>query len=316
MEWLAKINSAIDYIENNINVKVDYEQAAQIACCSLSRFQNMFLFLTDITPSEYVRRRKMALAASELLNSEIKISDLSFRYGYESPEAFTRSFKALHGTSPSKARKNGKINDYPRISFQFKITGGHFGMDNQPQFTSYKNITVKVEYITLKESFKFVGLGNKGMEPFENIGIFTEKYKQTVTNNMDERINFGMYTNLPNGDDWDYYMGVQVKDLDAIPEGLTGFDTQTKRFAVMSVGANSMSELVGDESGPSGAMMTAEEYTNNVWMPEHKGLAILDENGNCGKVLVDGKIYHTGCFEAYPKNCEEAIKMQFYIPLK
>jgi len=314
MEWLTKINSAIDYIENNIKGKIDYEQAAQIACCSLSRFQNMFLFLTDVTPSEYVRKRKMVLAASELLNSGIKIADLSFMFGYESPEAFTRSFKAFHGISPSEVRKNGKINDYPRLSFQLKILGGH--MEANAQLTVYKNIVVKMNYIILEESFKFVGLGNKDLEPFENIGLFTEKYKKTITNIVDEDMQFGMFTNLPNGKDWDYYIGVQVKDLDAIPEGLTGFDTQTKRFAVMSVGANSMFELVGDETGPGDAMMTAEEYTKNVWLPEHKDIAMLDENGDCGKVLVDGKIYHTGCFEAYPKHCEEAIEMQFYIPLK
>ena len=314
MEWLAKINSAIDYIENNIKGKVDYEQASKIACCSLSRFQNMFLFLTDITPSEYVRRRKMALAASELTKSDIKIINLSSKYGYESPEAFTRSFKTLHGISPSEVRKNGKFNDYPRLSFQLKILGGH--METNTQLTVYKNIVVKINYVILEESFKFVGLGNKGLESFENIGLFDKKYKKTISDIVDEKMQFGMFTNLPNGTDWDYYIGVQVKDLDTIPQGLTGFDTQTKRFAVMSVGANSMFELVGDETGPSDAMMTAEEYTKNVWLPEHKDMAILDENGDCGKVLVDGKIYHTGCFEAYPQNCGEAIEMQFYIPLK
>jgi AraC-like DNA-binding protein len=316
MEWFAKINSAIDYIEHNIKGRVDYEQAAQIACCSLSHFQNMFLFLTDITPSEYVKKRKMTLAAHELLNSYITITDLSFRYGYESPEAFTRSFKSFHGISPSEVRKTGKINDYSRLSFHLKILGGHMGTDTQ--LTVYKNIVVKVNYLILEESFKFIGLGNKNLEPFENIGIFKENHKNKINNNVDdnENMDFGMFTNLPNGTDWDYYYGVQVKDLDNIPTGLTGFDTQTKRFAVMSVGANSMFELVGDETGPSDAMMTAEEYTKNIWLPEHKDIAILDENGDFGKVLVDGKIYHTGCFEAYPKNCGEAIEMQFYIPLK
>ena len=314
VEWFVKINSAIDYIESNINGKIDYEQAAQIACCSLSRFQNMFLFLTDITPSEYVRKRKMALAASELIKSDNKIADISFNYGYESPEAFTRSFKAFHGISPSEVRKNGKINEYPRLSFQLRILGGHMGTDTQ--LTVYKNIVVKMNYLILEENFMFVGLGNKGLEPFENIGLFENKYKKTISNIVDGDMQFGMFTNLPNGTDWDYYFGVQVKDLDTIPDGLTGFDTQTKRFAVMSVGANSMFELVGDETGSSDAMMTAEEYTKNIWLPEHKDIAILDENGDCGKVLVDSKIYHTGCFEAYPKNFEKAIEMQFYIPLK
>ena len=133
MEWLGKMNSAIDYIEANIFEKVDYIQAANIACCSLSRFQNMFIFITDITPSEYVRRRRMALSAHELINGSAKIIDLSFKYGYESPAAFTRSFKAFHGLSPSEVRKCKKYVDYPRISFQMKIVGGHFAMDKFKQ---------------------------------------------------------------------------------------------------------------------------------------------------------------------------------------
>jgi len=133
MEWLSRMNSAVDYIEANITEKVDYVQAANIACCSLSRFQNMFIFITEITPSEYVRRRRMALSAYELINSGVKIIDLSYKYGYESHAAFTRSFKAFHGLSPSEARKCKKFVDYPRISFQMKIIGGHFAMDKYKQ---------------------------------------------------------------------------------------------------------------------------------------------------------------------------------------
>ena len=79
MEWLNKMNSAIDYIEMNITEKIDYAEAAGIACCSLARFQNMFLFITDITPSEYARRRRMVLSADELINSDIKINSSADR---------------------------------------------------------------------------------------------------------------------------------------------------------------------------------------------------------------------------------------------
>jgi len=318
MEWLNKMNSAIDYIEMNLTEKIDYTQVANIACCSLSRFQNMFLFLTDITISEYIRRRRMALSAKELINSNIKIIDLSFKYGYESPAAFTRSFQSFHKASPSTVRKHGKYFDYPRISFHIKIMGGHFNMETNTNNTTtvYKNIVVKVSYLILEESFKFIGLGNKGMNPFDNIGVFTERYKKTVPNNVHEYTAFGIYTNLPDGNNWDYYFGVQVSTLSTIPDGLTGFDTQTKRFAVMSFGASSMFELVGDANGPGDAMKTAGEFIKDIWLPEHKDIAILNENGECGKVLVDGKIYHTGCFEAYPNNFDDVIEMQFYVPLK
>jgi AraC family transcriptional regulator len=132
MEWLDAMNAALAYIEAHIAEKIDYTRAAQIACCSLSRFQRLFAFVTDTTPAEYVRCRKMALAAEELLKSEIKVIDLALKYGYESPEAFTRAFQAFHGVPPSSARRLGIHSSYPRISFQISINGGNFNMGTQP----------------------------------------------------------------------------------------------------------------------------------------------------------------------------------------
>jgi hypothetical protein len=92
----------------------------------------MFTFVTDITVAEYIRCRRMSLAAGELLNSDIKVIDLSMKYGYESPEAFTRAFQAFHGFPPSSVRKLGIYTSYPRLSFQITINGGNFNMGNNP----------------------------------------------------------------------------------------------------------------------------------------------------------------------------------------
>lgn len=132
MEWLEKMNDAINYIEAHIEEKINYLKAAEIACCSLSRFQRMFSFATDITLAEYVRYRRMSLAAKDLLNSDIKIIELSQKYNYDSPEAFTRAFQAFHGVAPTIARKFGIYKDYPRISFQIRINGGDYNMNIKP----------------------------------------------------------------------------------------------------------------------------------------------------------------------------------------
>ena len=80
--------------------------------------------MTNITLSEYVRRRKMTLAAFDLQTSNIKILDLALNYGYESPEAFTRAFQSVHGMPPTAARKVGAdIKAFPRISFQLTVKG-------------------------------------------------------------------------------------------------------------------------------------------------------------------------------------------------
>lgn len=124
MEWLNKMNNAINYIENHLEDKMDYEKIARSACCSVYHFQRMFSFITNIPLSEYVRRRKMTLAAFELQNSDIKIIDLALKYGYESPEAFTRAFQTVHGITPTSARRDGaNLKAYPRISFQMSMKG-------------------------------------------------------------------------------------------------------------------------------------------------------------------------------------------------
>lgn len=132
MQWISMMNNAIDYVEIHIREEVDFTQAARIAYSSLSRFQRMFSFVTDMTISEYVRSRRMALSAEELMGSDIKIKDLALKYGYESPEAFTRAFKQFHGVSPTSTRKLGIHIKYPRITFQLTINEGNFIMGTKP----------------------------------------------------------------------------------------------------------------------------------------------------------------------------------------
>jgi len=124
MEWLEHMNNAIVYIEENLTGKTDYEQIAKTACCSPYHFQRTFTFMTNTTLSEYIRRRKMTKAAFELKNDNIKVIDLAFKYGYDSPEAFSRAFKLMHGVSPTEARKpETNIKSYPPISFHLTIKG-------------------------------------------------------------------------------------------------------------------------------------------------------------------------------------------------
>ena len=129
MDWLTKMNSAIDYIENNLTGKIDFNVVAQKACCSSYNFQRMFSFITDITLAEYIRRRRLTQAALELQNTNIKIIDVGIKYGYDSSTSFARAFALLHGITPTAARQAGaKLKAYPKISFQISIKGD-VGMD-------------------------------------------------------------------------------------------------------------------------------------------------------------------------------------------
>ncbi|MBP1903566.1 AraC family transcriptional regulator [Paenibacillus turicensis] len=124
MDLLKRFNNAIEYLESHLADTIDYEEVAKIACCSIYNFQRMFSYILDISPSEYVRRRRLTLAALELQNSDIKIIDLAMKYGYESHDAFTRAFQKIHGVTPSRARQQGvMLRSYPRISFHISIKG-------------------------------------------------------------------------------------------------------------------------------------------------------------------------------------------------
>lgn len=129
MDWLSKMNCALNYIEQNLTGDIDFEIVAQKACCSSYNFQRMFSFITDIPLAEYIRRRRLTQAALELQNSTIKVIDLALKYGYDSPISFTRAFQAVHGITPTSARDAGvTLKAYPRISFQISIKGEK-GMD-------------------------------------------------------------------------------------------------------------------------------------------------------------------------------------------
>lgn len=115
MEWLKKLQYAIDYIEENLDKEIFYDEAARIACCSTYYFQRMFTYITGITLSEYIRRRRMTCAAFELQTTNIKIMDIALKYGYTSPTAFNRAFQNVHNVSPSAARKYGtSLNAYSK----------------------------------------------------------------------------------------------------------------------------------------------------------------------------------------------------------
>ena len=124
MDLLDKMNDALDYIEKNLLEEIDVEEAARKACCSPFNFQRMFSFIADVSLADYIRRRRLSMAAMELLGTDQRVIDVAMKYGYESPVSFARAFAAVHDVNPSEVRKKGvKIKAYPRIAFEISIKG-------------------------------------------------------------------------------------------------------------------------------------------------------------------------------------------------
>jgi len=124
MDWIKHLNEAISYIEKNLAGEISYETISKIAGCSVYNFQRMFSYIADKPLSEYIRSRRLTMAAFELLNSVERIIDIALKYGYESQDAFTRAFKNFHGVLPSSVRNEiVQLKSCPKLSFQITIKG-------------------------------------------------------------------------------------------------------------------------------------------------------------------------------------------------
>lgn len=124
MEWLQRMTEAVDYIEEHLEDPFDVARIAKVACSSSFHFQRMFHMLTGSTVVEYIRKRRLTLAARELAAKKAKVIDVAMKYGYETPESFTKAFKRMHGISPTAARLPGtSLKAFSRISFQFSLNG-------------------------------------------------------------------------------------------------------------------------------------------------------------------------------------------------
>jgi AraC family transcriptional regulator len=128
MDWIERLNKALNYIEENLTDHLDIRDIAGAANTSHFHFQRMFAVITDLTVAEYIRRRRLTLAAKEIQQGK-EILETAVKYCYESQASFTRAFSKLHGFTPGKAREPGvKLRAYPPLTFNISIQGVH-GME-------------------------------------------------------------------------------------------------------------------------------------------------------------------------------------------
>ncbi|KIL40462.1 AraC family transcriptional regulator [Gordoniibacillus kamchatkensis] len=118
------MEDALEFIESHMEESLNVETIAKAAHSSTFHFQRMFHMWTGITLGEYVRKRKLTLAAQELAVSSAKVVDVALKYGYDSPESFCKAFRKIHGVVPSEARQTGvPLKAFPRVSFQLPTLG-------------------------------------------------------------------------------------------------------------------------------------------------------------------------------------------------
>ena len=213
MEWIERLNQAIIYIEEHLKDDIDYDQLAKIACCSSYHFQRMFSYMAGIPLSEYIRRRKMSLAAVDLQSGDKKIIDVAYEYGYQSPTAFNRAFQNIHGIAPSCVKNEGvSIKSFPPISFRIMVKG-------------VEEMNYRIEK---KDSFRIIGISQPLDKEIENnFAVVPKMWQNAAVNGTIQKL-AGLMDTAPMGllgvsacndaEQWKYFIAVsstkQVADFE------------------------------------------------------------------------------------------------------
>jgi len=123
MKWMQGLSIAIDYIESHLTDDISIAEIASRSYSSSAHFQMVFHLVMGITIGEYIRNRRLSLAAQDLLQPNCKVIDIALRYQYDTPESFSKAFTRFHGTPPSKARRD-TIKLFHPLSISITLKGG------------------------------------------------------------------------------------------------------------------------------------------------------------------------------------------------
>ena len=147
MEWIAALQQAIGYMEAHLLEDINYEDVARQVHTSGYEFHRAFSFLTGMTANSYIRNRRLSLAGREIIETNARITDIALKYGYDTPESFTKAFTRFHGVAPRLARTEGaKLRMFNPFVIKIAVEGGQ-GMD-------YRIVQTKAQrFIALARSF-------------------------------------------------------------------------------------------------------------------------------------------------------------------
>ena len=141
------IQQAISYMEEHIRDNISYAEVARKAHMSDYNFHRTFSFIVGMTAKEYIRKRRLTLAALELQTTDITVLDVAYKYGYESPESFSKAFSRFHGSSPKQAKQKGtKLHLFPPLVVKIILEGGSI-MDYRVEHRDHQ------QFIALAKSF-------------------------------------------------------------------------------------------------------------------------------------------------------------------
>lgn len=219
MEWIKSLNKAIDYIEDNLLQDITCDEVAKHIYISTFHFQRTFNMLTGLTIGEYIRNRRLSLAGQEITKENVKVIDIALKYGYETPESFSKAFRRFHEITPNQAKKEGgNLKSFNRLVIKIKLEGGN-AMD-------YK--------IVKKEAFKVVAKTRTFTDEnnTKEIPVFWDEY---YSNKLHEKVcgAIGICAQEKTGcKEFKYGIGCIDKDVEEIPKDFEVLEIPSYTWAI------------------------------------------------------------------------------------
>lgn len=288
MSYYINLQKSIDYIENNLKSNIELEQICKVAGYSISHFYRVFNAIVGCPVKEYVRRRKLSNAMFDIVTSKRSIIEIAFEYGFESHEAFTRSFKLAYGAPPSSFRKaQVEPNLYEKINLLSK--------------NNEDGVIILKPEIICKDERLLLGIARK-INQDENIKFgLLSKVKNEFTemvNTIENRVNTELYyavydynpEDISKEDDemnYTYFYCVEVSEYKNIPAGMVKKVLPQARYAVFNYDAKN-NTLNGERLSQS-----VYDYIDGIWLPnsgfelaETSDYEVINEKKNCTEYYI------------------------------
>ncbi|WP_373102039.1 AraC family transcriptional regulator [Streptococcus parasanguinis] len=246
MNIIKSFNDTIDYLETVLDDEIDEKKVTQLSGYSYSMFSRLFSILTETTLSEYLRSRRLTEAAVILRNTDEKIIDVAFKFGYESSDSFGTAFKNFHGFTPSEVRNGKPFKLVSRVQLALSVRGGRS-----------MNITIQK-----KQAFTVAGVNEQSINSSLCPSVWNKLYKKYSHDelaSLGSDQSMGVCHDVENSSTINYMAGYIVNDVDkATSMGLDVLEVEEAEYAVV--------ELVG--SVPE-CIHNGWKYAMEVFFPEH-----------------------------------------------
>lgn len=279
MSYYNRVQSSIDYIEENIENEIALYEAANVACCSLYHFYRIFKSMVGHTVKDYIRKRRIACAAEELCDTNIKIIDIALKYQYKTHESFSRAFFKEVGVLPNKYRNNSyekytfeKVNIYNRIFDSIlhdDLIGPEVIVKDDLTVVGFELHTTKRDEIDFKEITRF-------WKRFANLGM-----GEKIQNKIYSSTYIGYSYDFDEEANYTYLLGSVVSKLESLPKNMTTRVIPASKYIKFHV--KDCNNLVN-----------TWRYIYNSWLPK-SGLELVDNTDfeviDLGKEKTEAIIY-------------------------